>query len=77
MVVIFASPTEPTGTWQERVATPSRCTVQAPHCAMPQPYFVPVMPSHSRSTQSSGVSGSASTLRDVPLTVSLIMVCAP
>jgi hypothetical protein len=32
------------------------------------------MPSHSRTTQSNGVSGSASTLRDVPLTMSLIMV---
>ena len=61
------------GTWQDRVATPSICTVQAPHCAMPQPYLVPVMPSHSRMTHSSGVSGSASTLCETPLTVSLIM----
>ena len=43
------------GTWQERVATPSICTVQAPHWATPQPYLVPVMPSVSRNTQSSGV----------------------
>ena len=46
-----------------RSASPARpsCTVQAPHCAMPQPYLVPVMPSVSRSTHSSGVSGSTST----------------
>ena len=36
------------GVMHERVATPSICTVQAPHSAMPQPNFVPVMPSTSR-----------------------------
>ena len=34
----------------------------APQSAMPQPNFVPVMPSTSRSTQSSGVSPSTSTM---------------
>jgi len=34
----------------------------APHSAMPQPNFVPVMPSTSRNTQRSGVSPSTSTL---------------
>src|SRR4051812_37192287 len=38
---------------------------------MPQPYFVPVMPSCSRITHSSGVSGSTSTVWTVPLTLSL------
>src|SRR4051812_12793118 len=52
---------------QDRVATPSTCTVQAPHWAMPQPNLVPVMPSTSRSTQSSGVSSSTSTLWVLPL----------
>ena len=47
---------------QERVAAPSMCTVQAPHSAIPQPNFVPVMPSTSRKTQSSGKSPSTSTL---------------
>ena len=61
MVVISLAPTVPTSTWQERVATPSMCTVQAPHCAMPQPYFVPVSPMVSRNTHSNGVSGSTST----------------
>ena len=57
MVVICAPAPTSTGDWQERVAWPSTCTVQAPHWAMPQPYLVPVRPSVSRSTQSSGVSG--------------------
>ena len=31
---------------QERTASPFRCTVQQPHRAMPQPYFVPVKADH-------------------------------
>ena len=54
---------------QERIGAPSICTVQAPHSAMPQPNLVPVMPSTSRSTQSSGVSPSTSTLCVLPLTL--------
>ena len=57
------------GVMQDRVATPSICTVQAPHSAMPQPNFVPVMPSTSRNTQRSGVSPSTSTLCVSPLTL--------
>ena len=69
MVVIFSpGPTLATGRTQLRVGTPSMCTVQAPHWATPQPYLVPVRPSCSRSTHSSGVSGSASWLRSRPLT---------
>src|SRR5262245_32595150 len=56
---------------QERTATPSTWTVQAPHNAIPQPNFVPVMPSTSRSTQSSGVSPSTSTPCVPPLTLML------
>ena len=56
------------GVTQERVATPSTCTVQAPQSATPQPNFVPVMPSTSRNTQRSGVSPSTSTLCLLPLT---------
>ena len=44
-------------------------TVQAPHSAMPHPYFVPVSPTFSRIAQSSGVSSSTSTLIDLPLIV--------
>lgn len=41
------------------VALPSTITVHAPHCAMLQPNFVPLSPSVSRSTHSSGVRGSS------------------
>src|SRR5574343_125447 len=74
MVTIFSLPvSEASGRTQLRVATPSMCTVQAPHWAMPQPYLVPVMLSCSRSTHSSGVSASASTSRTLPLTLSFAM----
>ena len=65
-----------TGVMQERTATPSTCTVQAPHSAMPQPNFVPVMPSTSRNTHSSGVSPSTSTLRSTPLTLMVVAMAA-
>src|SRR6185436_9679201 len=53
--------------------SPFRCTVHAPQSAAPQPNLVPVMPSVSRSTQSSGVFGSTLTCLALPLTVRLIM----
>ena len=56
IVVILRPLALATGSTQERVAVPSRCTVHAPHTAMPQPNLVPVMSSTSRSTQSSGIS---------------------
>jgi hypothetical protein len=43
--------------------------MQAPHCAMPQPYFVPVSPISSRSTHSNGICGSTSTWCFWPLTL--------
>src|SRR5215813_13658307 len=58
-----------TCTLHERSGSPSMCTVHAPHCAMPHPNFVPVSLRCSRMTQSSGVSGSASTLTVLSLTV--------
>ena len=60
---------EPIASKQERTGLPSRCTVQAPHCAMPQPNFVPVVLSTSRNTQSSGMSPSTLTLRLSPSTL--------
>src|ERR1700728_2553581 len=74
MVVIFAPLSAPIGTEQERIGLPSICSVQAPHCAIPQPNFVPVKPTTSRKTQSSGVSGSILICRDVPLTSIVITV---
>src|SRR6185437_13754752 len=67
-------PTAAIGTWQDRVGTPPRCTVQAPHWPMPQPYLVPMSPIVSRSTQSSGVSGSTSTSWDCPFTETATML---
>src|SRR5262249_38998037 len=69
-IVVICLPTASlTTTPHERVATPSICTVQAPHWAMPQPYLVPVRPTFSRIAHSSGVLGSTSTSCAVPLMV--------
>src|SRR3989454_9033883 len=72
IVVTRLPATAATGSTQVRVATPSRCTVQAPHCAMPQPNLVPVSPSVSRNTQSNGVSGVTFTVTHLPFTVKLM-----
>src|ERR1700730_7208982 len=77
MVVICLPATALTGIEQERIATPSTWTVQAPHCAMPQPYLVPVMPMVSRNTQSKGVVSSTSALWDWPLMDSEIILNPP
>src|SRR5215813_10635008 len=69
MVVTFFPTASPAVTPHERTAAPSMCTVQAPHCAIPHPYFVPVMPMESRITHNSGVSDSTSTSCDFPLIV--------
>src|SRR5262245_1980617 len=68
MVTICEPSAAETCTWQERCARPSTCTVQAPQNPAPQPYFVPVSPTMSRITQSSGVLGSASTETGFPFT---------
>src|ERR1700730_5381028 len=73
MVVIFPAPPAFTRVTHERIGCPSRCTVHAPHNAMPQPNLVPVRPSVSRSTHSNGMSGSTSTSVSLPLTLSLII----
>jgi hypothetical protein len=78
MVVIFcACVSAEAGITQLRTGAPSMCTVQAPHCATPQPYLVPVRLSCSRSTHSSGVSASASYCIRLPLTVNSAMPAAP
>src|SRR5262245_44219560 len=69
MVVIFLPATADTGVMQERTGLPLTCTVQAPHCAAPQPNLVPVSPSSSRTTQSSGVSAGCSELASLPFIV--------
>src|SRR5258708_27604898 len=68
MVVTFLPATAESGMEQERTGSPSRCTVQAPHWAIPQPNLVPVRWSESRSTHRRGVPGAAATSRVLPLT---------
>src|SRR5213082_821543 len=61
------------GIEQERFTSPLMCTEHAPHCATPQPYFVPVRPTFSRMTHSRGVSASTCTSRTLPLILSFAM----
>src|SRR3954462_8851840 len=63
----------PTGIEHERRTSPLTCTEQAPHCATPQPYLVPVNPTCSRITQRRGVSFSTCTSRVLPLMLSFAM----
>src|SRR5712672_4522623 len=63
----------PSGIEQERCSSPLMCTEQAPHCATPQPYLVPVRPTCSRMTHSRGVSLSTWTSRILPLMLSFAM----
>src|SRR6478609_6132435 len=74
MVVIFLPTAADNGVWQERAGAPSRCTVQAPQRAMPQPNLVPVNPTWSRKTQSKGVSSGAATLVALPFTVNVVIL---
>ncbi len=77
MVVTWAPATAATGSVQDLSATPSTCTVQAPQAETPQPNLVPVSLSASRNTQSKGVSGSISSVRTSPLTVSVMAMASP
>src|SRR5277367_3230119 len=67
MVVIFVPVTEEAMVRQDRLALPSISTVQAPHCPSPQPYFVPVMSSRLRNTESKVSSAGARTGSSEPL----------
>src|SRR5882757_1618708 len=71
MVVIFLPAASLSEVWQDRTASPFRCTVQAPQRPAPQPNFVPVICNCSRMTHSSGVSLAASTDIFRPLIVRL------
>src|SRR5215468_2462855 len=77
VTILSVSFTSPTRIEHERTTAPSMCTEQAPHCATPQPYLVPVRPTCSRMTQSSGVSGSTCTSRTRPLMLSFAMNVLP
>src|ERR1700733_12658958 len=67
MVVTLRPATLDNGVTQERMALPSRWTVPAPHSAMPQPNLVPGKPATSRTAQSRGMLGSASSVAGLPL----------
>src|SRR5688572_24371448 len=71
MVVTALPAVSRMGVVQEVTGAPSSRTVQARHCPSPQPYLMPVKARSSRSTPSSGRSGSLSTARARPLTVSV------
>src|SRR6059036_3190582 len=73
MVVIFFPATAATGVTHERIGCPSRCTVHAPHSAIPQPNFVPVSPTTSRSTHRIGMSDGTSTVTSRPLIFNVVM----
>src|ERR1700736_1697866 len=75
MVVTDRPETSFTAVVQARAASPSICTVQAPHSATPQPYFVPVSPNSSRRYQSNGIDGSPSKDCSWPLTRNVTMAC--
>src|SRR2546429_7788905 len=74
MVVIRLLATALTGVTHERIGCPSRCTVHAPHSAMPQPNLVPVKPTTSRSTHRIGISAGTSTVWSLPLMLRVIML---
>src|SRR5439155_26655902 len=77
-VVVICLPTAAlTGITQERIALPSMCTVQPPHCPRPQPYLVPVRPTCSRIAHSRGVLESTLTSSDLPLIVKRAMAFPP
>src|SRR5580693_6911422 len=77
MVRILLSAASLTGVMQDRVASPSMITVQAPHNPAPQPNLVPTIPNSSRSAHNSGISGSTSTAIFRPYTRRLIIVLRP
>src|SRR5262249_28169199 len=68
MVTIRLLLAEDTLVTQDRVATPSIRTVQAPHWPSPHPYLLPVKSRSSRNTHRRLLSGSHFTRRLDPLT---------
>src|SRR5208337_1293784 len=74
IVVIFFPAMLETAVMHERAGSPSMCTVQAPHSAMPQPNFVPVIFSVSRSTHRRGIWGSTLTVVAFPFSVNVTAI---
>ena len=74
IVVTCAPETAETGSTQDRVGVPFKCTVHAPHWAMPQPNLVPVKLKSSRSTHRRGLSVDALVLTALPFSVKPIIL---
>src|SRR5436309_13323162 len=74
MVVMLFPATSRMAVEHERMASPLRCTVHAPHSPAPQPNLAPVKSSSSRRYHKSGISGSPSNERSRPFTLTLIMI---
>src|ERR1700704_3002397 len=77
MVVTLRPATVESGVMQERMALPSKWTVQAPHSAIPQPNLVPVRPANSRTAHNRGMLGSASNVVGLPLSTNEVDMVAP
>src|SRR5207247_10450926 len=77
MVVTFLPLAAESGITQERIGSPSRCTVHAPHCASPQPKCGLLILRSLRSAYRSGMLGSALTVADLPSTVNLMLAMKP
>src|SRR5271170_7191192 len=77
MVKIVLPAAALTGVMQDRVASLSINTVQAPQRPAPQPNFVPTRPNSSRSAHKRGISGSTSTVIFRPLMTRNAMVVRP
>jgi len=75
MVVTVLPSKAATGVTQDHRALPFTCTVQEPHAPTPQPYFVPVMLSSSRITQSKGVALSPSNVTVFELILNDALQC--
>src|SRR5258708_4014196 len=77
-VVTLPLPTLLTGYTHERMAFPSICTIQAPHCARPQPKRGPRSARSSRNAYRSGMSGSSTcTSAVLSLTTRVIFMSSP
>jgi hypothetical protein len=71
MVVTSLPSALATGTEQERCATPSMWSVQAPHNPAPQPNLVPVSPADSLITHNNGADSAPSYEKGLPFNLNL------
>src|SRR6059036_618382 len=77
MVVMRPFATVDTGVTHDRTGLPSTSTVQAPHCASPQPNFGPFSSKSFLKIYRSGVSGSTDTVLVSPFTLRMKFAILP